>query len=52
MGMAGALIWRETDGRYLLLQRSAERDVGAGQWECVTGRLEQGEGVPDALYRK
>jgi 8-oxo-dGTP pyrophosphatase MutT (NUDIX family) len=43
LAMVGALIWRHTDGKYLLLQRSAARDVAAGQWECVTGRLEQGE---------
>ena len=43
LAMVGALIWRQTDGRYLLLQRAATKDFAAGQWECVTGRLEQGE---------
>ncbi len=47
----GAVIQRE-DGRFLLLQRSTEKDFAAGVWECVTGRLEQGEGYEDALVRE
>jgi 8-oxo-dGTP diphosphatase len=50
--MAGALIWRESDQRYLLLRRADHRDIGAGEWECVTGRLEQGESLPQALQRE
>lgn len=50
--MAGALVWRETDGKYLLLQRSETRDFAAGQWECVTGRLEQGESFLQAVRRE
>jgi 8-oxo-dGTP diphosphatase len=50
--MVGALVWRHTDGKYLLLQRSATKDVGAGQWECVTGRLEQGESFEQAVRRE
>ena len=43
--MVGALVWRRSDGKYLLLQRSAQKDFAAGQWECVTGRVEQGESL-------
>jgi 8-oxo-dGTP diphosphatase len=50
--MAGALIRRPSDGRYLLLQRSASRDFGAGEWEYVTGRLEPGEGFEEAALRE
>jgi 8-oxo-dGTP pyrophosphatase MutT (NUDIX family) len=52
LAMAGALIWRESDGRYLILKRSIDRDVGAGAWEQVTGRLEQGEAFEEALARE
>jgi 8-oxo-dGTP diphosphatase len=50
--MVGALIWRQSDGRYLLLQRSAQKDFAAGQWECVTGRVEQGESFSEAVRRE
>jgi 8-oxo-dGTP diphosphatase len=49
--MVGALIRRE-DGRYLVLQRSAQKDFGAGAWECVTGRVDQGESFTQALLRE
>lgn len=47
-----ALIWRPADGRYLLLHRSVAKDFGAGAWECVTGRVDQGEGFPQAARRE
>ncbi len=47
-----ALVWRPADGRYLLLQRSAAKDYGAGFWECVTGRVDQGESFVEALHRE
>jgi 8-oxo-dGTP diphosphatase len=50
--MVGALVWRRSDGRYLLLQRSAAKDFAAGQWECVTGRVEQGESFSQAVRRE
>ncbi|MBT6146470.1 MAG: NUDIX domain-containing protein [Gemmatimonadetes bacterium] len=49
-GIAGLL--RNHAGQYLLLKRSADRDVGAGVWECVTGRVNQGEGFEEALHRE
>ena len=52
LAMVGALVWRQTDGKYLLLQRSATKDFAAGQWECVTGRLEQGESFGQAVRRE
>lgn len=50
-GVAG-LIWRPSDGKYLLLQRSPEKDFGSGAWECVTGRVDQGEGFEQAIRRE
>jgi 8-oxo-dGTP diphosphatase len=38
-----ALVWCPTDGKYLLLQRSESKDFGGGAWECVTGRVDQGD---------
>jgi 8-oxo-dGTP diphosphatase len=40
------------DDKYLLLKRSSIRDFEAGQWDCVTGRLEQGEGFEEAVHRE
>ena len=50
--MIGALLWCPRMNKYLLLKRSSQRDVGGGQWECVTGRLDQGEGYSEALLRE
>ena len=52
IAMVGMLVWRRTDGRYLLLRRSPTKDFAAGQWESGSGRLEQGEGFIDALKRE
>jgi 8-oxo-dGTP diphosphatase len=49
---AGALVRRPADGKYLLLRRAAEKDFAAGTWECVTGRVDQGEGFTDAVLRE
>lgn len=51
-GGIGALIWCPQNERYLLLRRSALKDYGAGAWECVTGRVDQGEGFEEALHRE
>ena len=48
----GALIRDADSGRYLLLRRSAQKDYGADDWECVTGRVDQGESFTEALYRE
>jgi 8-oxo-dGTP pyrophosphatase MutT (NUDIX family) len=50
--MIGALIRHPNSGKYLILRRSAQKDVGAGAWECVTGRVDQGESFPEALHRE
>lgn len=46
-GIAGLL--RNAADEYLLLKRSDDRDFGASIWECVTGRVNQGEGFEEAL---
>jgi 8-oxo-dGTP diphosphatase len=48
----GALVLDPGSDSYLLLRRSEEKDFAAGAWECVTGRLDQGEGFEDALHRE
>ena len=47
-----ALIWSPKSEKYLLLRRSEQKDYARGSWECVTGRVEQGEGFEDALRRE
>jgi 8-oxo-dGTP pyrophosphatase MutT (NUDIX family) len=46
------VIWRADQERYLLLRRAATKDYGAGEWETVTGRVDQGESYIDALHRE
>jgi len=52
LGGVAALIRDPNNGKYLLMRRSARQDVGAGSWDCVSGRLEQGEGFEQALRRE
>ena len=47
-----ALIWSPKSEKYLLLRRSEQKDYARGSWECVTRRVEQGEGFEDALHRE
>lgn len=47
-----ALIWSPATEQYLLLRRSEQKDFARGAWECVTGRVDQGEGFEDALRRE
>ena len=47
-----ALIWSPKTKQYLLLRRSAQKDFAPGAWECVTGRVDRGEGFEDALRRE
>ncbi|MEJ5311722.1 MAG: NUDIX domain-containing protein [Anaerolineae bacterium] len=51
-GGIGAVIWSPEKQRYLLLRRAANKDFAAGVWECVTGRVDQGEGFEEALHRE
>ena len=51
LGGVGALLHDEA-GRYLLLRRAATKDFAAGVWECVTGRVDQGEGFETAVRRE
>jgi len=48
----GALVWDPNSKTYLLLKRSMAKDFAAGAWECVTGRVDQGEGFGEALHRE
>ena len=48
----GALVWCASTQKYLVLRRSADKDFGGGAWECVTGRVEQGEGFIEAVLRE
>jgi len=47
-----ALIWTPKTEQYLLMRRSEQKDFARGAWECVTGRVDQGEGFEDALRRE
>jgi 8-oxo-dGTP pyrophosphatase MutT (NUDIX family) len=47
-----ALIWRPVDGKYLVLRRSPDKDFAGGAWECITGRVDQGEGFTEAVRRE
>lgn len=51
-GMVGALLRHPVDGKYLLLRRSGDKDFASGAWECVTGRVDQGEGFTQAVRRE
>jgi 8-oxo-dGTP diphosphatase len=51
-GGIAAVIWHPSADTYLLLRRVAHRDFGAGEWECVTGRVDQGESFEAALRRE
>ena len=48
----GALLWWPAEHKYLILRRSPDKDFAAGGWECVTGRVDQGEGFVDAVRRE
>jgi len=48
----GALVWCASTRKYLVLRRSADKDFGGGAWECVTGRVDQGEGFAEAVLRE
>ncbi len=52
IGGVGALVWSPRLDKYLLLRRAADKDFASGIWECVTGRVDQGEGFEDALFRE
>ncbi|WP_440996510.1 NUDIX domain-containing protein [Arhodomonas sp. SL1] len=47
-----AALIEDEGGRVLLLRRARSKAFAPGVWECVTGRLQQGEGFEDALHRE
>lgn len=50
--MVGMLVWRRSDGKFLMLRRSHDKDFAPGEWETGSGRLGQGEGFVEALQRE
>ena len=50
--MVGALVWHPATAKYLVLKRSPDRDFASGAWECITGRVDQGESFSDAVRRE
>ena len=48
----GALVWDPENDKYFLVRRAAHRDYAAGAWECITGRVDQGESFEQALHRE
>jgi len=52
LAMAGVLVSRRLDGKYILLQRAYTRDWAPGEWECASGRLEEGEDFIQAARRE
>ena len=48
----GALIRDPETGRYLFLRRAKSKDFEPNAWECVTGRVDQGESFEQALQRE
>jgi 8-oxo-dGTP diphosphatase len=52
LGGVAALIWEPDTGKYLLLRRAGSKDFKSGEWECVTGRVDQGESYTQALLRE
>jgi 8-oxo-dGTP pyrophosphatase MutT (NUDIX family) len=49
VGAAGVIV-RERS--VLLLKRSRHKDFAPGEWDLVSGRVESGESVPEALRRE
>jgi len=47
-----ALIYHSETQTYLLLKRSQQHEVERDAWECVTGRVNQGESFEMALHRE
>jgi 8-oxo-dGTP diphosphatase len=52
VGGIAAVIYHPPTQTYLVLRRSARRDAGGGEWECVTGRVDQGESFEAAVKRE
>lgn len=52
IGGVAAVVWSPAKERYLLLRRSPDKDYASGVWECVTGRVDQGEGFEEAVHRE
>lgn len=49
VAVKGVIIHKD---RALIVQRSADDEIGANTWECAGGKVEFGEGLEDALIRE
>ncbi len=52
LGGVAALIYDPARRRYLVMRRAANKDFLSGEWECVTGRVDQGESYTQAARRE
>lgn len=52
LGGIAALIYHPLTKTYLVMRRAGHRDFLPGSWDCVTGRVDQGEGFEEALHRE
>ena len=52
LGGVATLIYDQQTRRYLILRRAADKDFAADSWECVSGRVEQGESFEQAVHRE
>jgi 8-oxo-dGTP diphosphatase len=52
LGGVATLIYDRQTQRYLILRRSAKKDFAPDSWECVSGRVEQGESFEQAVHRE
>lgn len=52
LGGVGVMIYNPQNNTYLMLQRASTKDVSPNKWECVTGRVDQGEGFETAVLRE
>lgn len=50
--LVGVSILLEHSGKILLLHRAETKDHGAGEWEPISGRMEQGETPEEAAIRE
>lgn len=50
--LVGVSVLLEHAGKVLLLHRAGSKDHGAGEWEPISGRMEQGETAEQAAVRE
>jgi 8-oxo-dGTP diphosphatase len=50
--LSGKVLIHDSEGRYLLIRRSAASKGNPGKWDLPGGKVDQGESVWDALMRE